>query len=117
MMKFKKKLSQTDVTKRLAFPTRCFKGFLPLLQGKHFVDLEVMYKSQTMKFRCSKRKKGKYLKPVLTKGWLDFVRREKLKAGDMIVLREEKNEAAGAEFKIEIIMKSIRLFGKDICID
>ncbi|KAF2293858.1 hypothetical protein GH714_005132 [Hevea brasiliensis] len=81
-------ISPVAVEDRLALPTHFFKRLLlPRFVGtSHFVDLKVKYKNQKLDFRCTKRKKGEYDKPVLTKGWLDFVRRERLKVGDKISL-------------------------------
>ncbi|KAF2319850.1 hypothetical protein GH714_019613 [Hevea brasiliensis] len=117
MAHFKKVLSPTDITKRFAFPTRLFRRIRPRFKGNHFLDLQVKYKNQKLVFRCYKRKTGIHPKPVLTKGWLEFARREKLKAGDKIVLLLEDDQAtAGVEFKIEIqkIPFSMQIFVKTL---
>lgn len=111
---FKKELSSTDINKRLAVPTRFFQLIRPRFKGNHFLDLKVKYKNQKMVLRCCRRKEGTHPKPVLTKGWVEFVRREKLKAGDRIVLEEEDEATAGVEFRIEVQKMPFRLFGKDI---
>ncbi|KAJ9174676.1 hypothetical protein P3X46_013295 [Hevea brasiliensis] len=113
-----KKLTRTDVANRLALPTHFFKRLLlPRFVGtSHFVDLKVKYKNQKLDFRCTKRKKGEYYKPELTKGWLDFVRRERLKVGDKISLLQEEDHDAGTQFKIQV-QKKIRLLGEDIWTD
>ncbi|KAJ9174674.1 hypothetical protein P3X46_013293 [Hevea brasiliensis] len=113
-----KKLTRTDVACRLAVPTHFFRGLLlPRFNGtSHFVDLKFKYKNQKMEFRCTKRKTGEYDKPVLTKGWLHFVRRERLKVGDKITLLQEEDQDARTQFTIKV-QKKIRLLGKDIWTD
>ncbi|KAJ6748803.1 hypothetical protein OIU79_029815 [Salix purpurea] len=85
-------LSKTDTSKALSLPTKFFKYSLPSFNGGHAVSFKAKdesgfdwtFKCSTRKnFKCSTRKKG-HPKPVLSKGWLAFVRNKKLKVGDKI---------------------------------
>ncbi|KAF2293839.1 hypothetical protein GH714_005063 [Hevea brasiliensis] len=73
-------------------------------------------RAQEVEFRCTKRKTGEYDKTALTKGWLDFVQRERLNVGEKIALLQKEDQDAGTQFKIEI-QKKIKLLGKDIWTD
>ncbi|KAF5743795.1 hypothetical protein HS088_TW08G00383 [Tripterygium wilfordii] len=98
---FEKTLTSTDVEKRLSIPTRCFAHFKGRIEGTHAVGLKVKDdKGQLMTFCCTTRKKG-YKKPVFTKGWREYVRRKKLRAGDKIVFQPSGDEDGGVVYKIE----------------
>ena len=106
----KEKLSETDIGARLAIPTRCLKDLPAFEEGKHFLCLKVNYKSMKKPsvFRCSKRQKGLYPKPVFDNGWVQFIRENDIRVGDSVSLLQE-----GADFKIEVKRKII-LHGKVI---
>ncbi|KAJ6359376.1 hypothetical protein OIU76_000998 [Salix suchowensis] len=83
MVEFSKLLTSTDIQKRLSLSTKLFKS-LPSFNGSHVQYLQAMDESGFVwNFKCSTRKKG-HPKPVLSKGWLAFVRNKKLKVGDKI---------------------------------
>ncbi|KAJ6672836.1 hypothetical protein OIU85_014109 [Salix viminalis] len=85
MTTFSKILRKTDTSKALSLPTKFFKYSLPSFNGGHAVTFQAMDESGFVwTFKCSTRKKGQYPKPVLSKGWLAFVRNKKLKVGDKI---------------------------------
>ena len=83
MAEFSKLLTKTDIHKRLSLPTKFFKS-LPSLEGVHAVSFEAMDEGGSVwTFQCYSREEG-HPKPVLSKGWLEFVRNKKLKVGDTI---------------------------------
>ncbi|KAF9671118.1 hypothetical protein SADUNF_Sadunf12G0014300 [Salix dunnii] len=83
LAEFSKLLTNTDIQKRLSLPTKFFKS-LPSFNGGHAVSFQAMDESGFVwTFKCSTRKKG-HPKPVLSKGWLAFVRNKKLQVGDTI---------------------------------
>ncbi|KAJ6748802.1 hypothetical protein OIU79_029814 [Salix purpurea] len=83
MTTFSKILRKTDTSKTLSLPTKFFKS-LPSFNGGHAVTFQAMDESGFVwTFKCSTRKKG-HPKPVLSRGWLAFVRNKKLKVGDKI---------------------------------
>ncbi|KAF9671128.1 hypothetical protein SADUNF_Sadunf12G0015300 [Salix dunnii] len=83
MAGFSKQLTNTDIKKRLSLPTKFFKS-LPSFNGGHAVSFEAMDEDGFVwTFQCSTRQEG-HPKPVLSKGWLAFVRNKKLKVGDTI---------------------------------
>jgi hypothetical protein len=89
MAEFSKLLAKTDIQKRRSLPAKCFKS-LPSLKGSHGRDFLAIDESGFVwTFQCSTRKKG-HPKPVLSKGWLAFVRHNELKVGDMAKFFKEK---------------------------
>ncbi|XP_021286448.1 AP2/ERF and B3 domain-containing transcription factor RAV1-like [Herrania umbratica] len=112
---FIKRLTPTDIDKRLAIPTNSLVYF-PGFRGNHSVDLKVKDKSHRLwTFRCSIRKK-RYLKPVFSSGWLEFVRSNNLRIGDKVSVRLEQGHVSGVEYGIEV-QRKIRLLGKDVWAD
>ncbi|KDP42410.1 hypothetical protein JCGZ_00207 [Jatropha curcas] len=82
-------------------------------------DLKVKdIKGELWKFRF-KCRKGIYQKPVLSKGWLQFVHNKDLRVGDKVVFYKKEEEAAKGVFhyKIEVKRKILRLMGQDIWVD
>ncbi|KAL9334645.1 hypothetical protein Peur_071826 [Populus x canadensis] len=111
MAEFSKLLTKTDIHKRLSLPTKCFKP-LPSLKGSHVRDFPAIDESGFgWTFQCSTRKKG-HPKPVLSKGWLAFVRHKELKAGDRVKFFKEKDQSGTATpfYRIEA-EKEIKIFG------
>ncbi|KAJ6359377.1 hypothetical protein OIU76_000999 [Salix suchowensis] len=84
MAEFSKLLTNTDIQKRLSLPTK-FYNSLPSFEGIHAVSFQAMDESTGLvwTFQCSVRREG-HPKPVLSKGWLEFVRSKKLQVGDTI---------------------------------
>lgn len=105
-----KTLSETDVKKRCAVPMKYFKRKrFPKLQGDDKVDFVVKDESgQDHTLCCSKRKLGndpnqpKHPKPVLIKGWIPFVRKKKLRAGDTVIIYEEQDEGGSMQRRIKV---------------
>ncbi|PNS99891.2 hypothetical protein POPTR_015G015800v4 [Populus trichocarpa] len=110
MAKFSKKLSKTDVRKRLAVPTRSLSS-LPSFDGAHAVYFQAAdERGEVWTFKCSIRKR-RHPKPVLSKDWLAFVDSKGLKAGDMIEFYKETNEAATAHAYKVRAERQIKIFG------
>ncbi|EOX97143.1 Uncharacterized protein TCM_006242 [Theobroma cacao] len=101
-----KVLTKTDVQKRLSVRTvnkKCFLDF----GNKHKVEFKVEDKNgDVWPFVCSTRKGQDYPKPVLSKGWLRFVRRWKLAIGDRVVLHEIQGKAGTGLYRIEVIKRA-----------
>jgi hypothetical protein len=111
MAEFSKLLTKMDIHKRLSLPTKFFKP-LPSLKGSHVRDFPAIDESGFgWTFQCSTRKKG-HPKPVLSKGWLAFVRHKELKAGDRVKFFKEKDQSGTATpfYRIEA-EKEIKIFG------
>ncbi|XVE67458.1 hypothetical protein DITRI_Ditri08aG0163000 [Diplodiscus trichospermus] len=73
MKLFSKKLTTTDCLKRLSIPKRVLTSF-PEFHGGHAVELKV--KCETMEYWplfCTIRRKGRYKRAVVSKGWRKFV--------------------------------------------
>ncbi|XVE93167.1 hypothetical protein REPUB_Repub01dG0167100 [Reevesia pubescens] len=108
-----KNLKKTDIEKRLTIPSKSLKCFPPLI-GKHMVDFHVKDEGGLIwKFRIYTRKKNKkYLKPVLTKGWREFVCSKELSIGDRVAfyMEEEKQQAGSVKYRIEV-EKAVKVFG------
>ena len=104
-MMFSKRLTQTDISKRLAIPTDSLSMFPPFQDGRHEIELEVWdddgHDGKIWKFVCSIRKIGNYQKPVFSKVWLDFVRAKGLSVGDEVSLYKIENRS--------------KLFGNVVC--
>ncbi|GMJ08254.1 hypothetical protein HRI_004494600 [Hibiscus trionum] len=103
---FEKTLTKTDTTKRLSVPTKkktCFLDF----GGRHSMAFKAMDSNGTVwPFGCSKRKKKEYPKPVLSKGWLQFVRYWKLKIGDKVIFyRQTMDKAGNGNYIIKVIRR------------
>ncbi|OMO92235.1 hypothetical protein COLO4_17754 [Corchorus olitorius] len=103
MQKFSKILTKTDVRKRLSVRTKkkeCFLNFGDKFKVKFKV---IDQKRKVWSFECSKREKGKYPKPVLSKGWLAFVRQWLLAVGDEVIFHEELDKAGKFFYRIQVI--------------
>ncbi|KAG5229584.1 B3 domain-containing transcription factor [Salix suchowensis] len=93
MASFSKMITKTDAEKRLSLPIK-FLESLPPLHGGHAVDFQAKDENAELwTFRCCTRKKGRYRKPVLSKGWRAFASRKKLKVGDRIEFYEARNQS------------------------
>ena len=108
MTTFSKILSKTDTSKALSVPTKYLKS-LPSFKGGHAVNFQAMDEGGFVwTFQCSTRKKG-HPKPVLSKGWLAFVRNKKLKVGDKI--KFSLNQTAATSFYRVRAEKKVKIFG------
>ena len=110
MTTFSKILGKTDTSKTLSVPTKSLKS-LPSFNGGHAVDFQAIDESGFVwTFQCSARKKGQYRKPVLSKGWLPFVRNKKLKVGDKIKFCLNQTAAATPFYRVRA-EKEVKIFG------
>jgi hypothetical protein len=111
MAEFEKILRETDTKKRLSVPIRFLRS-LPPFKGSHAVTFEATdEKGKAWTFQCSIRKTGQYPKPVLTRGWVAFVKSKKLQVGDKVRFIKRKNRATAAiSYKVRA-EKAIKIFG------
>ncbi|KAK8613784.1 hypothetical protein V6N13_101540 [Hibiscus sabdariffa] len=101
-----KTLTQTDIEKRLSVPTKkkmCFLDF----GGQHNVGFKAMDRNGKLwQFSCSRRKTRGYPKPVLSRGWLPFVRCWKLEIGDKVIFYRQGMDRAGkGDYLIDVIRR------------
>ncbi|CAK7357086.1 unnamed protein product [Dovyalis caffra] len=98
---FTKKLNKTDLERRLLLSENYLKDF----PRDHEANLN--FKDEDGKvwtFRC-RVPPGSHSKPALSGGWFLFVREKGLGIGDVIIIDEGKDIAAGGHFKIKLISK------------
>ncbi|KAJ6376087.1 hypothetical protein OIU77_000958 [Salix suchowensis] len=109
MTTFSKILGKTDTSKTLSVPTTYLK-YLPSFKGGHAVSFQAMDEGGFVwSFQCSTRRKG-HPKPVLSKGWLAFVRNKKLKVGDKIKFSVLDPTAAVPSYGVRA-EKEVKIFG------
>lgn len=114
---FKKKLTKTDVEKRLAMRTKSLIHFPTFAAGQHaqILKVEDFQDKQEWRFRLTIRRRGKYSKPVLSRGWVKFVQTKMLQIGDQVEFLVEKDEATGLrKYVIKVHRmpcKPVKLFG------
>ncbi|XVF45878.1 hypothetical protein PTKIN_Ptkin02bG0242800 [Pterospermum kingtungense] len=103
---FSKTLTKTDVEKRLSVPSakkQCFLEF----RGQHKKEFKVVdTRGKVWAFGCSIRKKKQYPKPVLSKGWLQFVRWWGLQIDDEVKLHRMQDKAGKGQYVIEAIKRA-----------
>ncbi|KAK8582729.1 hypothetical protein V6N13_069501 [Hibiscus sabdariffa] len=88
-----KSLKTTDIPqKRMTLPSNFLNSFPPLSGDKHMADFQVRNEcGRVWKFRIYARKRNnKCLKPVLTKGWREFVCSKQLCVGDRVAFYMDK---------------------------
>ncbi|KAJ6868104.1 hypothetical protein NC651_033219 [Populus alba x Populus x berolinensis] len=108
---FSKILTKTDAEKRLSVPIKFLKSLPPFKSG-HAVDFQAKEeRGRVWTFQCSTRKKGRYKKPVLSKGWLAFANKKKLKAGDKIVFYRGRNQETEKPFYGVRVEREIKILG------
>ncbi|KAJ6294880.1 hypothetical protein OIU76_022877 [Salix suchowensis] len=116
MASFSKMITKTDTEKRLSVPIK-FLESLPPFHGGHAVDFQAKdEKAEVWTFQCSTRKKGRYKKPVLSKGWRAFASRKKLKVGDRIEFYRARNQTTDESppFYGVRVEREIKLLGSRI---
>ncbi|KAH1099242.1 hypothetical protein J1N35_016163 [Gossypium stocksii] len=106
-----KQLKKTDIEKRLTIPSKSLKSF-PSLAGNHVVKFEARDESgHRWEFQIYTRKGKKYLKPVLTKGWREFVCTKKLSIGDKVEFdKEEKEQGEAVMYRVRVV-RAVKIFG------
>ncbi|XP_011028526.1 PREDICTED: uncharacterized protein LOC105128509 [Populus euphratica] len=112
---FIKTLSKTDIDYRMTIPMDSLSAF-QIPEGKYsraVVAFDIT--GRPWSFRCSTRKKDPRPKPVLSSGWIRFVKDRCLKEGDEVIFSVAHNDGAeGPQFRIEARKKLAKLFGQDI---
>ncbi|XP_022741902.1 B3 domain-containing transcription factor NGA4-like [Durio zibethinus] len=114
---FSKRLTGTDIMKRLAIPTESL-AFLPRFCGGHALELLVRDENgKCWTFVCSIRKTGAYQKPVFQQGWQDFVVAKCLNVGDKVTFYEAEEAEDGIKIfgsilphsrhRVEIVRKRV----------
>ncbi|GKU98926.1 hypothetical protein SLEP1_g11859 [Rubroshorea leprosula] len=111
MALFSKILTQTDIDKRLAIPTKFMRQHLPEFPGGTLNLMVEDVRGHDWSFGYSIRREG-HPKPVLQAGWLDFVRDNCLTPGDRITFWQDQNAANGPRYKIAAERK-IKLLGRE----
>ncbi|KAK6240472.1 B3 DNA binding domain - like 10 [Theobroma cacao] len=108
-----KNLKKTDIEKRLTIPSKALRCFPPL-SDKHMVDFAVRDEEsgRVWKFRIYTRKKNnnKYLKPVLTKGWREFVCSKQLRIGDRVAFYKQ---AGAVKYRVKV-ERPLKIFGASV---
>ncbi|GMI70621.1 hypothetical protein HRI_000731400 [Hibiscus trionum] len=107
-----KRLGKTDIEKRMTLPSKSLKYFPPLSGDTHVVDFPVRDESgRVWKFRIYTRKTDKkYPKPVLTKGWREFVCSKQIGIDDRVKFYMEKEEAESVKYSVRV-EKAVKIFG------
>ncbi|OMP01592.1 hypothetical protein COLO4_11750 [Corchorus olitorius] len=120
MKTYRKKLSKTDIGVRLSFPTECFnEHFATLCDEKGakgqgwFEATEDINTQKKWKFHLSTRKAShSHPKPVISAGWLPYVRAKRLREGDQIIFHVHK-KGGQTRFTIQAL-RNFKLFGAQI---
>ncbi|KAK0598897.1 hypothetical protein LWI29_000473 [Acer saccharum] len=108
---FSKPLSETDVSNRLAIPSGILDKIAPLSMGQKVSIAVIDATGHQWSFLLSTRNDGKYLKPVITGEWLQFVGERGLHKDDKITFYRETIENNEVRFRIGIELAQIVLFG------
>ncbi|GKV27389.1 hypothetical protein SLEP1_g36562 [Rubroshorea leprosula] len=95
----RKPLKPIDRLKRFAIPTKALPLF-PQFNGHHFVSVDFWHGSKSWPMVISIRTHG-YKKPVISKGWIPFVRENQLEVGDVVIIFRDEDKA-GIWYRIEI---------------
>ena len=103
-------LTATDVGVRLSFPTATMREHFRLEEGTQSVDFQVRDKDRKVwTFRLYTRKNDGHPKPVLTRGWINFVKHKELRVGDKVIFHVHENED-GLRIRVQ---RYIKLFGQE----
>ena len=111
-------LTPTDVGFRLSFPTATMREHFRLEEGTQLVDFQVRDKDRKVWTFCLyTRKNDGHPKAVLTKGWIDFVKRKDLRVGDKVIfLVHETGDQLGIRIQRNkgYLVRSIGLISRDL---
>ncbi|TYG74836.1 hypothetical protein ES288_D04G215300v1 [Gossypium darwinii] len=98
-MVFSKLLTDTDIKKRLAIPSKTLSD-LPNFNGSNGVRINIMYGTKIWPIDCTARRTG-YKKPVFSgRLWRAFIMSNELKVGDRISLYKVQGKDGCSHFKI-----------------
>ncbi|GLT45327.1 hypothetical protein SLA2020_191640 [Shorea laevis] len=95
----RKPLKRTDRLKRFAIPAKALSLF-PQFNGHHLVPVNFWHGSKPWRMVISIRTHG-YKKPVISKGWIPFIRENQLEVGDAVTIFRDEDEA-GFWFRIQV---------------
>ncbi|KAF2319893.1 hypothetical protein GH714_020150 [Hevea brasiliensis] len=112
---FTKKLTDTDVRYRMAFPMENYQqDVFEMPKGELSKQFEVidMEDNSVKKFTCSKRSKG-HPKPVFCKGWIGFVKEKQLLEGDEVIFYKEEDGTGRFTIKIQARKIPCMVLGQD----
>ncbi|KAI5592977.1 hypothetical protein POPTR_004G219450v4 [Populus trichocarpa] len=114
---FKKTLSKTDIDYRMTIPMDSLSAF-QIPKGKYSKEVAVFdIDGRRWRFRCSTRRKDPHPKPVLSSGWIKFVKNRCLKEGDEVIFSVADNDGAeGLQFGIQA-RKKLKLLGQEFWVD
>ncbi|KAB2095679.1 hypothetical protein ERO13_A01G056300v2 [Gossypium hirsutum] len=115
MPSFEKYLTEVDVKKQVAIPSD-FVQHLPDYEGGRTITFPVHDVSGKVweNFGYYIRKGDDYPKPVFQKDWHKYVRDKRLRPGDKIIFRVERNGDNGAPIYTIAAQKKIELLGSTI---
>ncbi|TXG65146.1 hypothetical protein EZV62_006421 [Acer yangbiense] len=106
--KISKLLTYSDITTKLVLPTQ-IRVHIPIMEGNHFLDLQVMdSKEQMWTLRYYTRPAGNRASPVITVGWLEFVRAKRLEVGDELTFYRHQDRAANGELQMQYMIQVTR---------
>ncbi|PPD72748.1 hypothetical protein GOBAR_DD30355 [Gossypium barbadense] len=122
-MVFSKLLTDTDIKKRLAIPSKTLSD-LPNFNGSNGVRINIMYGTKVWPIDCTARRTG-YKKPVFSgRLWRAFIMSNELKVGDRISLYKVQGKDGCSHFKFEVDKQpasasnqygtTVRIFGFNI---
>ncbi|TYH23024.1 hypothetical protein ES288_A04G177000v1 [Gossypium darwinii] len=97
---FSKKLSRTDINKRLTIPSKTL-SFFPAFNAGHAVTIHLEHAQKTWPVLCTIRR-GKYKKPVLCGGWRVFVNFNNFNLGDRITMYKVQDRDGSSHFRVEV---------------
>ncbi|KAM7250122.1 hypothetical protein ACFE04_022005 [Oxalis oulophora] len=108
-------LKATDTRHRLTFGVDGL-PFFRFDDGVNYIDFVVvdLTDGSTRQFRLYKRKDG-HPKPVIGKGWMDYVNSKALRMGDRVTIRV--NYVEGAMFNIRAQRTDIMVWGEPFWYD
>ncbi|KAH1099240.1 hypothetical protein J1N35_016161 [Gossypium stocksii] len=106
-----KQLKKTDIEKRLTLPREFLRCF-PSLAGNHVGTLKARDESgHHWAFQIYTCKRMRYSRPVLTRGWRQFVCTKKLTIGDKVEFyKEEEEEGEAVMYRVRVV-RAVKILG------
>ncbi|KAB2036153.1 hypothetical protein ES319_D04G204500v1 [Gossypium barbadense] len=99
-MVFSKPLTDSDIKKRLAIPSKTL-AYLPNFDGSNGVRINIMYGTKIWPIDCTVRRKGHQKAIFSGRLWRAFIMSNELKVGDRISLYKVQGEDGCSHFKFE----------------
>lgn len=111
-----KTLTATDATCRREFPTGVYSQHFapPFVGGQRQIDFEVRDTAGTVWSFCMSIREGNHPKPCIRGEWTNYVKPDKLRKGDRVMLYGlQDGGATGVEYTIKLKYRgALRIFGK-----